>query len=196
MTRILFLRVFSFLVIWQGAATAFGQPAQPGDGSPATEEPVSPIRGVVLQENPLVLEDVGLSLSIPVGAEAVPGPAGGQIRSQISDQARSWALNIQVPRTTQFEMSPAMFADQIVQRLIEQYAIFGVEKKGDGPFRPEEWVDRSDAKLISRISDFAVDGLPAERLSFTVPDRQAQKEFARCYTIVHPLPASSLFSNS
>lgn len=177
------------LALPPAAAQVEGNP-NPSPVSEPGQAPKPPLQGIVLQSEPLRLEDLGLAISIPEGATSRPGTQGKLVRRMIVAADQTWVLNIQTPAASQLGITPRDFADRLVEEVYERFALVGVSRPAPGA-PATEWLSRTDATLLRRTDDLKLDGLDAVRLAFSMPmlqDGVGETREVRVYTIVQASP--------
>ncbi|MBX3365252.1 MAG: hypothetical protein KF866_10845 [Phycisphaeraceae bacterium] len=150
---------------------ASGQPA--GSAQPAL--------GIALEDEPLVLPEVGLTLPLPEGARVEMGRGGSAILANIISKDDLWMLSIQNPASSVAGLTPREFGDRIINEHRRRHGQVRSWTEGD---RLVETIERSRAVLVDRISNLKIAGLQADRFYMQMPDAVGDEIVVRGYTVV------------
>lgn len=147
-------------------ASPAGVPKKPSDAKPAGGPESGGVRGaaplgVVFESEPVYIDSMGLSLSLPPGTmiesnRGVETEAGGArtTRLRLTAPDNKWLINVHTPRTGNPDASTADVTEASLERLLAPVG------SGESP-RVPELVERTDTLLVC--------DRPAERFYVAVP---------------------------
>lgn len=137
--------------------------------------------GVVFVDEPLRIDEVGLSMPLPEGSIVQAAQAGSSAAAQITGADGTWVLGISIPRAVADGQTATSFADRIVEQVRQSYSEVRVDAQG----REEMGLTR--AQLIGRTDNLQVSGFPADRFAFRLPSVEVGgQDIIKAYTVVHP----------
>lgn len=130
-----------------------------------------PAVGVTLAQEPLRLEEIGLTMQIPAAARVDAGhrssPVVARIRPEDSEQD-DWRIDIQAPAARAGLVAPDDFADAILERLAERFGI--VRSTVPGEDRPAaEHLAETRMMLLDRVRGLHIGGREAARFYVGTP---------------------------
>ncbi|MBC7834848.1 MAG: hypothetical protein H7Y88_07085 [Phycisphaerales bacterium] len=131
-------------------------------------------QAVELAEEPSRLDNVGLSMRVPVGAVFQGTRVGDQQTAQIMPSDRTWLINIQTPQTSKATATIQEAAESTVALIQGSFGVMN-------PSSTE--ILSTKAKLLGR--DSLQLKHPAERIYFSVPHTDG-KRIVKGYTIFKP----------
>jgi len=176
------LKVLAGVLVSLMPVTALGQPTPKQGGKPSTPPAATtPSLAVELGDQPFRLESAGLSMFLPVDATAQSTTIGEAATVQVIPATSTWLINIQTPRSSNPETTPAQVADQVVtQHFKNAGEIFDV-KPGEAP-DPSKIV-AVKGNLIEPRKAVSVNGQSAERVYFAVPGAAGGPAVVRGLTV-------------
>lgn len=135
---------------------------------------------VVMAEEPLALDPVGLEVQIPSDAVGFRADRGEVPTLEVSPSLGHWFLLIQAPqrRATQARVSSGgeLPVDELTDRILDNLrASYRVDQSSDAAFE-------SRAKVLVRETGLTVAGRPASRFYVQFPE--GDRERLRMYTLV------------
>ena len=137
--------------------------------------------GVIFVEEPLRIDEVGLTMPLPEGSIVQAAQAGSSAAAQVTDASGAWVLGISTPRAVADGQTATSFADRIIEQVRQNFAEVRVNAQGleeAGPTR---------AQLIGRTSNLEVSGFAADRFAFRLPSVEiGGQDIIKSYTVVHP----------
>lgn len=161
------------------ASAAHAQTSQSQTGRSPAPDPRT--LGVVFADEPLRLDEVGLSMPLPEGTVVQAATAGSSAAAQIIGPDGDWVLGISIPRAIADGQSAGVFSDRIIEQVQQANAEVRIDGRGNEQLGP------SRARLMERTADLLVSGYDADRFVFRLPNlRRETAELTRVYTVVHP----------
>ena len=158
---------------------------------PASDRPARPV-AMVLAEEPIRLDAVGLSFRIPEGLVSQSMRVGGteKIRIIPAGGEPAWEVLADAPRSSKREMTPGEVADAALKQILESVGVRRLEN--DGPAaRPVGF--EGGGQVIDRTDALRIDGCaePGARfyVRFPVPDGgRNEPDAVRGYTVFRGAP--------
>lgn len=153
--------------------------APAASSQPRTPDPRT--LGVVFVEEPLRIDEVGLSMPLPEDTVVQAATAGSSAAAQVIGPNGKWVLGISIPRAVADGQTAAVFSDRIIEQVQQANAEVQVDAQGN------ERQGQTRARLLQRTADLEVSGFDADRFVFSMPSLQAGGgEINKVYTVVHP----------
>lgn len=159
------------LALWAAGAHAHGQPAGRPSGRPATT-------GAVELGDAFNLDEVGLTIRVPVGFRVESTRIGETRTAQFIPADAGWVMNIQTPRTERGQTTLADAADQTIRLLQGSVGVLDPEQKV---------VLETRARILDRTSNLVINERRAERFYISLP-RADDVQLVKGYTIFQPSP--------
>lgn len=160
-----------------------GLAAQP-PSSPPRESPGSGLRDpspTELEESPFRLESVGLSLNLPLRSTTQTGQVGQNTAVQVIGPGATWLINIQTPRVTREQATPADAAKAMIAETLKQDTFTDPASK-----RQVTRIEQLGRPTVVRVAGSPT---PAERFYLALPaPEKGRPRLVRGYTIFKPLP--------
>lgn len=166
-------------------AAAHAQPASKakstkGKAEPAAETTKNQTK-VELGSEVFRLENVGLSVNLPIGAQAQKSRLGDQITGQITPGPGEppWLLTIQTPKSGNAEFGPKKVAEEVLEQIRAQYGITDENGK----------VVRTEVKVIQPVREVRLPEsksrpkLAPHRFYAQTPGTQKGATLIRGYTV-------------
>lgn len=175
------VRVLAALMAAGGLASGLPCLAQSTTAKP-TPKPAQGISGVTeLSDEPYRLDSVGLSVRLPMGANAESTRIGGRTSVQVvpterSKTDRNWIINIQTPVTTKDGATIAEAMEKTISLIQGSYGI--VDKD-------QQQVLETQAQMLDRVDDLKLPGGDAARFYVSIP-RGDGSRLVKGYTIFKP----------
>lgn len=138
-------------------------------------EPKGSVGAVMMADEPLRIESVGLTMQIPVNTQVQSTRINGRNAIQLIGEDSVWILNVQTPQTS----NEAATIDQAVEQTLKllQGSVGVVDPN-------QENVLETQAKVIENTGAMNLPGGQAARLYVSVPDGKAR--VVKGYTIFKP----------
>ncbi len=149
--------------------------AQTKPAAPTSRSPVPSIGAVELGD-PFHLDEIGLSMKIPVGCRVESTQIGELKTAQIVAPDSSWLVNIQSPKVEGRRPTIKEAADRTIQLLQGSVGVMDAEQK---------IVLETRARLLERTDNLQINGRPAERFYVSIP-RADNLQLVKGYTIFQP----------
>ncbi|MBX3385907.1 MAG: hypothetical protein KF768_05000 [Phycisphaeraceae bacterium] len=150
--------------------------AQPGSGG-AQSRP-RPTTGAVELGEAFHIDEVGLSVRIPLGCRLESTRIGDIRTAQIMPADGGWIMNIQTPRTERGQTSLADAADHTIRLLQGSVGVLDPEQKV---------VLQTRARVLERSNNLRINDRDAERFYVSLP-RADDVQLVKGYTIFQPSP--------
>ena len=142
-------------------------------------EPKGSVGAVVMADEPLRLESVGLTVQIPEGTRVESARMNGRQVTQLVEASGLWILNIQTPQTSNEAATIKQATDQTLSLL--QGSVGVVDPN-------QETIQSTDAKVLLREDDLQLGGGTASRLYVSLPEMDHKSRVVKGYTIFKPGP--------
>lgn len=156
------------------------QPKSPPATVPAPKvEPKGSVGAVMLADEPLRLESVGLTVHIPEGTRVESSRSNGRQITQLIEQNGLWIMNIQTPLTSNEAATIQQATDQTLSLL--QGSVGVVDPN-------QETVQSTEAKVLQRDDNVQLPGGSAARLYVSLPEMDHKSRVVKGYTIFKPGP--------
>lgn len=171
-------------LVW-GGALLLAQPAWaqgPSPSLPARNAPVANPGAVEFAEEPLKLDNVGLTLFIPAGTIGQVDTAGNQINARISAADASWAIKVATPAAAP-DVTVEQVADAALLTLLEAV---GIKDQSSETIRTQ-------GRLLSRepqagAPPLLISGFPAVRWYAQVPAIEGKNDLVRGFAVLQTMP--------
>jgi hypothetical protein len=152
---------------------------QPGASSPAASIPPALPGRVDFADEPLRLEQVGLTVLVPTNSTVQSTRIGGLETAQIADKDSKWVINVQTPQASTPESSVTTAADQTIALIQGSVGV-------TDPSQTK--VVSTEAKVLSR-KKFQLAGQGVEQFYLSVPRASGDGRLVKGYTIFKPSAA-------
>lgn len=172
--------------------------AGPGAAGQTPPPPAPQPAAMVVADEPIRLDSVGLSVRLPEGLIAQLQRVGQEEAIQITPPAQdeSWAMAIQTPQSRNKEITPREVADEALRQVLESVGVRRLEHDGDA-VKPAGF--EGGAGLIERIDTLRIAGCsePGSRFYVRLPrgrrddaggGRDKEPAAVRGYTVLRVAP--------
>jgi hypothetical protein len=140
-------------------------------------EPKGSVGAVMMADEPLRLESVGLTVNIPEGTRVESARMNGRQVTQLMEPSGLWILNIQTPQTSN---EAATIQQATEQTLALLQGSVGVVDPG------QENIQSTEAKILLREDSVQLAGGTAARLYVSLPEMDRKSRVVKGYTIFKP----------
>lgn len=155
------------------------KPTQP-NAQPATQPPTPDPKdwGVHLAQDPLEVEGVGVTISIPLDAVVQHDVYETIATTKVILPENLGVVVIQERRSKRLDLETTEVADEILTQLLELAPRFTTYDKDSGRLvaSPDGQPVGTRAHIVSRDKEFKVDGVPADHAYVAIP-REGTNEF-------------------
>jgi hypothetical protein len=135
--------------------------------------------GAILADEVFRIDAVGLTMRIPSGAMSGSSQIGGKTSASIGPADGSWAINIQLPRTSNPDSTVKQALDQTLLLLQDSVGISDAA---------QSTVLSTEARIIEKIDALRLPGGDAARLYMSLPEPNRSSRIVKGYTIFKPSP--------
>lgn len=165
------------LLALTGPAAAQTQPASPPTATKPQDSPTVTV--VEFADQPLVVESIGLRMSIPVGVRTAQTTVGSRATTQVMPKDNTWLINVQTPRTSNELTTTSDVVDEVVLQLFRAAGVIydknDVDLSRPVGFKGKILEPKSTIKLAT--------GEEASRIYICLPPVDASPAVVRGYTV-------------
>lgn len=141
--------------------------------------PPADAAAVTLADHAIVLQSLGLSIRLPIGATyEATRMTGANAGFTMTSPDKAWRLLLLSPTSRDQSLTPAAVADSLIQELRQSR----VETQRD-PRRNTDKVVGSGAVVLDRADDVKINGLSAARFYISIPNGVKDSTLVSGYTV-------------
>ncbi|MCC6661005.1 MAG: hypothetical protein IT437_08990 [Phycisphaerales bacterium] len=164
---------------------AAAAPVRGQDSRPATIQPGATPAAVVMGEEPIRIQSVGLTVHVPEGTRASSERTSDRSVTRISptDDPDSWILTIDTPASRDHNLSTVQVADKVLQQVLDSV---GIPKQ---KFDPKQGITTESietaGKVLERTDTISIPGSksPGSRFYTLLPRGPGEPPAVRGYTV-------------